>query len=64
MAPVTHALSTTDPVRVYEIAPQQTLVSGGELYFVRLTKEDGGTRVELFAPVGAADITSAVKSCP
>lgn len=47
---LTHAAAIIEPGRVFEIAPQQTITVGAEIYFVRVsTGSARATEVELFA---------------
>lgn len=58
---VTHAAQITDPGRVYEIKPQQSLAEGvgDEIYFVRVTSEGRNSKVETFTVPNATDLVSA-----
>lgn len=48
----THQAAIIDPDRVLEVAPQQTITIGAEVYFVRLTATSkSNTSIELFANV-------------
>lgn len=46
---VTHQVQVIEPGRIQEVLPQQPLIIGGEIYYVRLTAAGQGTVAELHA---------------
>lgn len=62
---ITHHVQTIAPDQIYEVLPQRELVyGGGDLYYVRLTRTEAGSLVELFGISGwDEDVRPAVESC-
>ncbi len=62
---VTHSAQIIEPDRVLEIAPQQTLTIGAEIYFVRLTAiSNNSTKIELNSiQTWTSRLQAAIASC-
>jgi hypothetical protein len=61
----THSVSIVTPGKVEEIIPQQIPPGRGELYVVRFTAEDSGTKVALFSTLDGLDrrVETALSPC-
>jgi hypothetical protein len=46
--PLTHKIEIIDPGKAYEVAPQQTITVGAEVYFARVVAAPPGSRIELY----------------
>jgi hypothetical protein len=51
------------PGQVYEVTPTRDLAVGGENYFVRVTAEDGGATMEMFASSLFSELEAAMQEC-
>lgn len=61
---LTHHVQTIVPGQVVEVAPQQTITVGNELYYARLTREPHGTRIALHSiATWAPERVAAVSRC-
>jgi hypothetical protein len=61
---ITHQIQIIEPGRIYEILPQQQLLEGGEIYFVRLTADGMSTRIQGFRfGTWAHRIDPAIEKC-
>ena len=61
---ITHAIQVTDPGRAVEVIPQQTLVIGGEVYYVRVTSSGHGSDVQLYSvATWSKRLANAISGC-
>lgn len=62
---LTHSAQIIEPDRVLEVAPQQTITIGAEIYFVRLTALSAtATRLDLnSAPAWTGRLQAAIAPC-